>query len=302
MAMSSHDLKFILECLVCNTEDNTPKSLACGHSICNVCIDQMLVMKRRAHPNSSKIRCPSCRAEMTVPNGGSRDLPTTYAIVQLRNTLASLHVAEDKLCKLCKGSDKKKAETFCKDCEFYLCKGCTENHQKKKLWQSHSLVSLSVIQCKEHDEKLLYFCTVCKMLLCKLCYNEGICGHEDQIKEVKDLVASTQNELKMVKKKITRDIETNKRQYQPKKSKLDDRLKEIMKSKEQLNTHSDRLVRIIRNNQAQVMQQLEERESALLVTQEQMIQQDNLEALEKCQKAVENLELEGKLLVMYTGR
>ena len=195
MAAANDDLQFIVECLVCSTDENTPKSLSCGHSICNVCIDQMLVVERKTCPRSSRIRCPSCRADTNVPDSGSRDLPTTYAIVQLRNTLASLQVAEGKLCKLCKGSEKNKAETFCKDCEFYLCGECTESHQKRKLWQSHCLVSLSVIQCKDHDEILIYFCTMCKMLLCKLCYNDGTCGHEEEIKAVKELAASTQTEL-----------------------------------------------------------------------------------------------------------
>ena len=51
----------------------------------------MLVTERQARPLSYRIKCPSCRAYTRVPDGGAGGMPTTHAIVQLQDTLASLN-------------------------------------------------------------------------------------------------------------------------------------------------------------------------------------------------------------------
>ena len=191
MATTKSELQFILECLMCRTEENTAKSLSCGHSICNVCIDQMLEVETEAHPNSSEIRCPECNAETIVPDGGSGNLPTAHAVVQLRDMLASLDQSEKKMCELCEETDSRKAEKLCKDCQLYLCRGCSDKHPERKLWQNHHLASISGINCSKHKgHQVTYFCTVCNMLLCKKCIAIQECNHDEEIKEIQQLVST----------------------------------------------------------------------------------------------------------------
>ena len=54
--------------------------IACGHTICETCLDQMLgplVLKN----GGKRLECPVCRKETRVQRGQAAALPMNYAIL-----------------------------------------------------------------------------------------------------------------------------------------------------------------------------------------------------------------------------
>ena len=64
-----------LSCPVCYQLFKNPKYLPCHHSYCEQCLEKMQV--------KSKIICPECRKEATVPPGEVKDLDNNFFINHL---------------------------------------------------------------------------------------------------------------------------------------------------------------------------------------------------------------------------
>ena len=63
---SSSGLLHVVECPVCmlkyDLPDRVPKILGCGHTFCLCCLREL--------GSGDKLNCPTCRAELHVPDGG----------------------------------------------------------------------------------------------------------------------------------------------------------------------------------------------------------------------------------------
>ena len=70
-----------MECGVClsgyNSEENRPKSLPCGHSLCCTCVNGSLIAK------GGRMDCPFCRTPCGTGVKTLDDFPTTFAILSL---------------------------------------------------------------------------------------------------------------------------------------------------------------------------------------------------------------------------
>lgn len=134
----------------------------------------------------SKITCPECRKEATVPKGGVKNLPPNFYINRRMDKLGLKHREEDEL-KCSKCVENKPVVAYCMDCKSNLCQFCFENHS------SHGTVSLinqrsnksvtiepkaMALMCKEHNRELSLFCKTCEELVCKHCVAKGHNGHD----------------------------------------------------------------------------------------------------------------------------
>ena len=173
-----------LTCPVCFHLFKNPKFLPCHHSYCEECLEKMQV--------ESKITCPECRYEATVPKGGVNDLPTNFFINRIMDELGLKHREEDELkCDEC--VENEPVVAYCMDCKSNLCQFCCENHKRSKRFHSHNIVSIinrrlnknvtiepkaMALMCKEHDLELLLFCETCEQLVCKHCVAKGHNDHD----------------------------------------------------------------------------------------------------------------------------
>ena len=71
-------------CPVCfenyHASEVVPRILACGHTICERCLQTMLA-RIVADGNTKAIDCPKCRKEMHVPRGSATELPIVFDLL-----------------------------------------------------------------------------------------------------------------------------------------------------------------------------------------------------------------------------
>ena len=198
-----------LTCPVCYQLFKNPKYLPCYHSYCEGCLEKMQVQ--------SKIICPECRKEATVPAGGVKELATNFFINRLVDDLIlkkKVDGEQEVKCDECNGDDS--VVSFCPDCNLFLCHSCNDHHKRSKFYHDHAVVPLTELKsskdapiqakvkiplCKEHDEQLKYYCETCDELVCMYCTVKKHNGHHHD--SVKQMASKHRNELK----KITDPVE-----------------------------------------------------------------------------------------------
>ena len=210
--MAAKDVKMAtdnLSCPVCYQLFKKPKYLPCHHSYCEHCLE-MLCKK-------SKIICPECRKESSVPSGGVKDLDDNFFITRLVDELIlnrKIEGDEEVKCDECSGIDP--VVTFCPDCTVFLCHVCNEHHKRSNKSRDHGIILFNelrskknfsiqpkpkVMICREHDKELLFYCETCDQLVCMYCTVKDHNGHNYDT--VKKMVDKHRQELK----KITAPVE-----------------------------------------------------------------------------------------------
>ncbi|PIK59971.1 hypothetical protein BSL78_03126, partial [Apostichopus japonicus] len=137
--------------------------------------------------------CPTCRAAVTIPKTGLKDLPSNFLLVSLmeRLNLADTTGSTSSVCHFCHGN---KNIQRCIDCDIHVCVTCKPFHDKVPGCYDHKVIpigklsdenyikgilALEVPRCSEHQkEKLRFYCTTCSKLVCRDCAIVGHRGHE----------------------------------------------------------------------------------------------------------------------------
>ena len=77
-----------LVCPICIETFREPRTLACQHTFCTSCLEQLartrssLVARARRHAEEVTIACPECRADIILPeNGVNGELYNSYIII-----------------------------------------------------------------------------------------------------------------------------------------------------------------------------------------------------------------------------
>ncbi|XP_065889799.1 E3 ubiquitin-protein ligase TRIM45-like [Dysidea avara] len=272
-----------LTCPVCYQIFKNPKYLPCHHSYCEKCLEKMQVQ--------SKIICPECRREATVPAGGVKDFDNNFLINRLVDELILKRKVEGETevkCDECTGEDP--VETFCLDCTMFLCHVCNECHKRSNKYRDHAIVPLvdlrskkedisvqlkpKVMLCKEHDNELKYYCETCEELVCLYCTVKEHNGHNhDTVKkmakkqrnELKDITGPVEGIIKDLSEahdKITDMGDKVRKQAGEVDKKVDEHYdKLIEKLKEQKEEVKKRLGEIVLQKEKKMAAQLEEVES-----------------------------------------
>ena len=170
-----------LTCPVCHEFFKKAKYLSCHHSYCEGCLEEML----RVH---SKIRCPECREQTTVPEGGVKTLADNFQINRMVD-------ANKVVCGECDGEGPAKA--ICKECNLYLCYTCNEQHKHGK---SHITTdplgksNMNATICREHHDMLSFYCETCDKPVCRQCIVQDHAGHRHDT--LRSIAANYRRELK----------------------------------------------------------------------------------------------------------
>ncbi|XP_065884591.1 tripartite motif-containing protein 2-like [Dysidea avara] len=231
-----------LSCPVCFQVFKNPKYLPCYHSYCEQCLEKMVVQ--------SKITCPECRKEATIPAGGVKELANNFLINRLVDELIrkrKVEGEEEVKCENCEEDDP--VVTYCPDCSSFLCHVCNEVHKRAKLSRGHGVIPLTELRsskrdsivlpkckipmCKKHSIELLFFCKTCEELMCMYCIKEHA-GHEYDT--VDRIAGSCREELQ----KATAPIEEMVEQLCMVHEKVDESRKEVRKQGEDINKEIDR--------------------------------------------------------------
>ena len=96
-----------LECPVCTKVYVQPRILPCRHTICEACLDKLVV--------GSSVTCPVDKSIHGVPEEGISRFTLNYYLISL----------VDSMCGLCR---RRHPEEKCPHCANQLCKDCIKGH------------------------------------------------------------------------------------------------------------------------------------------------------------------------------
>ncbi|XP_072169874.1 E3 ubiquitin-protein ligase TRIM71-like [Diadema setosum] len=234
-----------LECPICLTLFNQPKSLTCSHTFCKDCLQRIF----QTRLSRQTITCPICRKETPVPGGNVSKLQTNAPL----NSLVDEVKTKNPICTVCETDENLPAVSYCQDCGKYMCESCEKTHSNWKLVSNHKVVAMREVlsgkvplerrrKCKKHpndDEE--YFCTKCREYICGKCgmvrhlqaghQIEEATIHEENLKEnIKELqkgakskktalenhiafIKTQRNEITNMMKKLNNNIEKTYEEY-----------------------------------------------------------------------------------------
>ena len=171
-----------LICSVCLQRYKDPRTLACHHSFCRVCLERVPVLEpdepepesgeeqheaetaEQQATLSTEINCPCCRKSVFLPPGGVSELPAAFLI---NNLLDVQKAAEYETVQITRQA-------------------------------SHS-------HCEEHERIVEFYCNDCGILVCSVCAIKGHRTHNcdlaaDVAKDNKKLV---EDQLALLRKDVT---------------------------------------------------------------------------------------------------
>ncbi|XP_057305410.1 E3 ubiquitin-protein ligase TRIM56-like [Hydractinia symbiolongicarpus] len=179
-AAKAKQLSVLLECKVCMDTYHKPKTLNCGHTYCQDCLDSMLVFN---DDGSAELQCPlRCSSKTTLgPHETTSSLMTTYLVTDILNELSNvkkvnLQCQQGKECKqIIRHSCTTCSSKICDKCEtIHSCPNKSFNNVifNQKLQQLQPL-------CKQHDSLAKFVCIDCEnMFVCVYCTHRQHKNHE----------------------------------------------------------------------------------------------------------------------------
>jgi len=211
---ASSDIRFFI-CGSCKNNPiligSTPKLLPCLHSFCEGCLQERYEKQKKSdEKNTPRLKCPSCGQEFLVTGN---EFPTSgflnnQFVIESTPSPAS-DVLENHQCTSC--DDKSSADSYCMNCNEWLCEVCVSAHQRVKVTKDHIIQEKSKASspdgnnsmenitkekplfCKVHpSEKLKLFCANCDKLTCRDCQ---LVEHKDHRYQFIDEAASKHREI-----------------------------------------------------------------------------------------------------------
>ena len=166
------------------------------------------VSSRCPDNGTSTITCPQCKKLNVLTEGGAERLQTSVIVQEMLSTFRALESFSSEAgpkCQQCRDEVSAKAVAFCESCSKFICSDCYTAHRRWNTYSSHSvtmlkentdtetktkqeLTSQSVsltspitqtlrkslqskpVYCSKHTkEKLKFYCSTCKELVCSDC-------------------------------------------------------------------------------------------------------------------------------------
>ena len=168
-------------CSVCLELFSEPKVLPCCHTFCLKCLEKTARSTRK----KGEIACPQCRKTHAIPAGGFAGLLTDF-IASYELEVTGVRSPQSRgakatlICGECE-SGAGPVESYCSDCQNYLCQDCIHAHKRFKAYRGHKVIPIqeldaatlqsSQIQyCAIHkNEAIKLFCETCMKLICRDC-------------------------------------------------------------------------------------------------------------------------------------
>ena len=252
-----------LSCSICLEQYKDPKLLPCGHTFCLLCLEK-IIKQSRDSPQlrlslNRLVRCPDCRSEHCLPTNGASGFVTDYTVVQDIETHA-WHVKmrqKTLVCGVCETSGK--TDSFCSECDSFLCAFCSAAHKRMKSFSGHQVTQTTMtsnikthrpkakpVLCQQHyTTPVSMYCATCQQLLCTECITKPVAPfnvlresgptsnyHLSHI--FHSLTAST---LVSFEQKLTEIVERTKESVQ----KMENELQEASTREKELKEHPEQL-------------------------------------------------------------
>lgn len=187
----------LLECPICLEHQKDSRILPCLHSLCFECLLKYVTLSSTDDGETDSMRCPTCRKECKIPEGGVGEFPKNFLINSLEDCFKDVKVERPELPEgvgsepgICQNSAKAGRHgavvVFCKECNLYICQSCSDSHSFFDSTQNHSLIPVKVTEenvaadlpcCKIHDDhKMALYCRTCDVAVCSMCCLES---HKD---------------------------------------------------------------------------------------------------------------------------
>ena len=170
----------MLHCYICGNLYTEPKLLNCLHTFCLKCLKDLIFYKEHR-----KIECVVCGQKTPIPVDGMTGLPDNVIV---KNILAFQSAeSETVYCDICALHHMQiEVAGKCLDCGDMLCAECCEKHTFSRQTVNHTVTSLQdkqgnvvdgtksrenyISNCPQHkDEKLKFYCVVCRVIVCRDC-------------------------------------------------------------------------------------------------------------------------------------
>ncbi|XP_071489192.1 tripartite motif-containing protein 3-like [Diadema antillarum] len=244
-----------LECPICLTLFEQPKSLTCSHTFCKDCLQRV----SQTQPDQPTMICPICRKGTPLPCGDVEKLQTNASF----NSLVD-EVKTNPTCMVCEVDDKSPAVSYCQDCGKYMCKSCEKSHCTWKPFSTHDVVAVSEVlsgkvplkrrrKCKKHpseDEEC--FCTDCQEYVCLRC---GMLTHLQAGHQIKEAAVHEE--------KLMESIKELKHKVISKRMSIDNHIKFIETQRNEITNIMTRLNNEIDKTYEEYMQLLSDNREAL---------------------------------------
>lgn len=230
--------------------DHTPKLLSCSHTICQSCLE--LIASSPTLNNSTEagcIKCPICRQNIAIPNGGIGALPPSFLVNQLFDLVnkkprefipkCSVHIEQELL--------------FCETCDCVFCDTCNNSNESDDSLTTNNSTSttttitinttlLSVRQQnnKQHINEIctvIPFSTAIKRMSEILNYRSHQCS--GKLDEAKDNVQKEIEKLESNCSNATRDIKIA---FDKLKTIIEEREKELLEETQKLHEYKKNIL------------------------------------------------------------
>lgn len=206
------------KCPLCSKTFEEPKVLRCHHSFCLKCLNRRAIEAEKQ--GKSHINCVVCDSSVKIPTGGTfEDLPSSLYLNRLVE-IVSLGVSnsDKQICWNCNQS--KMLQSYCFQCEHFLCEICQAEHKRHKTTRAHRSVLIHdlkeqdfeknihrPVMCrrKKHKKRPIeYYCHQCKVCICKLCVDEAHSTHniEDVDQAAEQGKASIEDTVQKLKTRL----------------------------------------------------------------------------------------------------
>ncbi|KAJ8033112.1 E3 ubiquitin-protein ligase TRIM56 [Holothuria leucospilota] len=208
----------ILLCSICLDTLKEPKVLGCLHRYCKKCLTKVIANV----PDAETFKCPTCRQEYDVPDGGIEGIKGDFlleAVLETRKLEKDLKEKQrEQICSSC--GKQSTMVAICPDCGGFICEVCHSGHQLMKVFSSHChLVTLEDIEsgkvsfnaqgittirkapkCSIHEDMVLHInCQTCEKLICPVCAPIHHGGHK--LEEVSSAAERVKNTVQVLAEK-----------------------------------------------------------------------------------------------------
>ena len=217
-----------------------------------------------------EITCPQCRKTHVIPAGGLTEFLTDFiALYEIEVAdLQSSKGDKTRVCGECEGDGP--LESYCNDCQNYLCHDCgSQLHKRLKAYRGHTVVLIKDIDvatfqpcqvryCASHKgEVLKLYCKTCKKLICRDC--TLVDHHQHKYAFVKDARQQVNAKMQSLKHNVNQKLDKFKHNLQQIKQVETAATGHSEVVKANVNTFFDKLVQSMEARRTLLLRQVENR-------------------------------------------
>ncbi|GFO22021.1 cellular tumor antigen p53 [Plakobranchus ocellatus] len=133
--------------------ERAPKLLPCSHTVCRNCLERIIAAQTL---DTGSFRCPICRENVQVPQGGVPSFPPSFIVNQLLDLMAQQRRDVVPKC----ATHPQQELFFCETCDVVFCAQCVDNSHTGRGASEHTVIPFA-IAIKRMSEILLYKAHLC---------------------------------------------------------------------------------------------------------------------------------------------